>query len=94
MLLTPIFLDRLPPARCGQLNAQGVLMAVFTAPRPVFAKANGKSHMKPRNPFVAPSLFRNAGSHGKAVQAQRQEAQRALKRELKQLASPADDNGP
>lgn len=67
-------------------------MAVFTAPRPVIAK--GKTYSKPRNPLVAPSLFRRAGSHGSPVQGQRQQTQQLLRFELKQLTKSIDDNGP
>lgn len=42
---------------------------------------------KPRNPFVAASLHRAAGSHRPGTAAARQQAQRALRREL---AEPAE----
>jgi len=40
---------------------------------------------KPRNPFVAPSLRRMAGSHRLRSGAQRQRAARALRQELDHL---------
>ncbi len=40
---------------------------------------------KPRNPFVAASRLRAAGSHRLGAGAQRQAAQRALKREMQHL---------
>lgn len=40
---------------------------------------------KPRNPLVAPAHFRRAGSHRPGSRMQRQEGQRALQRELKQM---------
>ena len=40
---------------------------------------------KPRNPFVAASLQRAAGSHRPGTGAQRQQASRDLQRELKRL---------
>ena len=44
---------------------------------------------KPRNPLVAPARFRRAGSHRPGSRFARQEGQRALQRELKQMpASP------
>lgn len=42
---------------------------------------------KPRNPLVAPAHFRRAGSHRQGG-APRQDARRALRRELDQLSSP------
>lgn len=69
-------------------------MAVFTAPRPVFAKSGHKTHHKPRNPLLAHSLFRKAGLHGQSTQAQRQQGARALQAELKRLTSVVDDPGP
>jgi hypothetical protein len=41
--------------------------------------------LKPRNPLVAPSLQRRAGSHRAANGALRQQAQRALRGELQRL---------
>jgi hypothetical protein len=38
--------------------------------------------LKPRNRFVAPARFRQAGSHQPSDRAQRQRAARALRREL------------
>ncbi|WP_280152968.1 hypothetical protein [Piscinibacter sp. XHJ-5] len=43
---------------------------------------------KPRNPLVAPSHFRRAGSHRPGGGALRQQSSRALRRELDQLARP------
>jgi hypothetical protein len=40
---------------------------------------------KPRNPLVAPALFRRAGSHGGDVRRARQQAERALRLELDRL---------
>lgn len=40
-----------------------------------------KQH-KPRNPLVAPTLQRKAGSHRLSRKAQRQDQQRTLRREL------------
>ncbi len=40
-----------------------------------------KQH-KPRNPLVVPALQRKAGSHHPSRKAQRQDQQRALRREL------------
>lgn len=37
---------------------------------------------KPRNPYVAVSLMRRAGSHRRCASAQRQHADRALRAEL------------
>lgn len=42
---------------------------------------------KPRNPLVAPAHFRRAGSHQPGGTS-RQDARRALSRELEQLSSP------
>lgn len=42
---------------------------------------------KPRNPLVAPAHFRRAGSHQPGGPS-RQDARRALRRELDQLGSP------
>ncbi len=42
--------------------------------------------LKPRNPLVAPAHFRRAGSHRPGSRLQRQEGQRALQRELKQMS--------
>jgi hypothetical protein len=41
--------------------------------------------LKPRNPLVAPAHFRRAGSHRAGSRLVRQEGQRALQRELKQM---------
>lgn len=41
--------------------------------------------IKPRNPFVAASLRRAAGSHRAANGAQRQRQQQALRQELQRL---------
>jgi len=41
---------------------------------------------KARNPLVAPSLMRSAGSHRPSGGAQRQRARRALQRELQHAA--------
>lgn len=41
---------------------------------------------KPRNPLVAPSLRRKAGSHGASGGTRRQQATRALRRELERLS--------
>lgn len=40
---------------------------------------------KPRNPLVVPAHFRRAGSHRPGSRFGRQEGQRALQRELKQM---------
>lgn len=42
---------------------------------------------KPRNPLVAPSLQRKAGSHRIAGGASRQQARAALRREVERLPS-------
>ena len=47
---------------------------------------------KPRNPLVAPSRLRRAGSHGPSAKAQRQQARHALRRELTHTG--ADHHGP
>lgn len=45
---------------------------------------------KPRNPLVAPTRFRRAGSHGmRSPSALRQQAQRSLRGELKSLHPPS-----
>ncbi|MDP2007501.1 MAG: hypothetical protein Q8K45_17655 [Rubrivivax sp.] len=41
--------------------------------------------IKPRNPFVAASLRRSAGVHGPGPGARRQQAERALRQEVKHL---------
>ncbi len=41
--------------------------------------------LKPRNPLVAPAHFRRAGSHRPDSRLARQEGQRALQRELRQM---------
>jgi hypothetical protein len=38
--------------------------------------------LKPRNPFVVAALRRNAGSHRASAGACRQQAQRAMRREI------------
>lgn len=45
-------------------------------------------NLKPRNPFVAASLHRVAGSHRPGTGARRQQASRDLQRELNRLHSP------
>ena len=42
-------------------------------------------NLKPRNPFVAASLRRVAGSHAPGRHAQRQQAGRELRREIDRL---------
>ena len=42
-------------------------------------------NLKPRNPLVAPSLQRKAGSHRTSSGASRQQAQAALRREVERL---------
>lgn len=42
----------------------------------------------PRNPMVAPALFRQAGRHRSAAAAKRQQAQRELLIELRQRCLP------
>jgi hypothetical protein len=49
---------------------------------------------KPRNPLVAASLHRSAGSHRKSNAVQRQRAARELQRELKHTAQRATEHGP
>jgi hypothetical protein len=44
---------------------------------------------KPRNPLVAPSLQRKAGSHRASGGAQRQRAAASLRRELDRLVRPS-----
>jgi hypothetical protein len=44
---------------------------------------------KPRNPLVAPALFRQAGAHGQRSRAARQQAERALRHELDRLHRPS-----
>jgi hypothetical protein len=41
--------------------------------------------LKPRNPLVAPALFRRAGMHQPGSRFARQEGRRALQRELSQM---------
>ncbi|HEY1089884.1 MAG TPA: hypothetical protein VGE47_02220 [Burkholderiaceae bacterium] len=60
-------------------------MARFISPRPMTVKLRGQ---KPRNPFVAPALQRQAGSHGSGKE--RQQAQRRLQQELRVLGPPPD----
>jgi len=45
--------------------------------------------VKPRNPFVVHSLRRRAGSHAKGIAAQRQQAARALQREMGSAHDPS-----
>ncbi|MDC8784561.1 hypothetical protein [Roseateles koreensis] len=59
-------------------------MSQFVAPRP----QNSRMVIKPRNPLVGPALLRLAGRHRSSASAQRQNAQRTLKQELKTLTSP------
>lgn len=40
---------------------------------------------RPRNPWVAAALFRRAGSHRLSGPSMRQQASRALRRELKEM---------
>lgn len=44
---------------------------------------------KPRNPLVAPSLKRKAGSHRASGGTRRQQAHAALRRELDRLSRPS-----
>lgn len=44
---------------------------------------------QPRNPFVAPSLRRMAGSHRRGEASQRQTAARRMRDELKDLHPPS-----
>jgi hypothetical protein len=41
--------------------------------------------LKPRNPLVAASRLRRAGSHGKTGGARRQQAERGLRQEIERL---------
>lgn len=41
--------------------------------------------LKPRNPIVAPSRLRQAGAHRRPAGGERQQAQRALRREIDHL---------
>ncbi|WP_298835235.1 hypothetical protein [uncultured Piscinibacter sp.] len=41
--------------------------------------------LKPRNPLVVPAHFRRAGMHRSGSRLARQEGQRAVQRELKQM---------
>ena len=43
---------------------------------------------KPRNPFVVPAMRRGAGAHRASERRTRQDAQRKLRAELKQLHPP------
>ena len=43
------------------------------------------TNLKPRNPLVAPSRFRRAGSHQPGGRAMRRQGGRALRRELEQM---------
>lgn len=47
------------------------------------------SARKPRNPLVAAAQFRRAGRHGPQGHSARQQAQRALRRELERLRHPS-----
>ncbi|WP_374567698.1 hypothetical protein [Ideonella sp.] len=47
---------------------------------------------KPRNPLVAPSRMRRAGSHGIGTKAQRQQGRHELRRELRH--AEAERHGP
>lgn len=65
--------------------------AVKTAIKPAGkCKGRGKGKgiavptLKPRNPLVAAARFRVAGAHRQSIGGQRQQAQRALQRELRQ----------
>jgi hypothetical protein len=60
------------------------LMTQFTSPRP-----ERLTLRKPRNPIVAPSLMRQAGRHGHNATALRQQAERVLRKEVRQL-TPTD----
>ena len=62
-------------------------MPQFTAPRPQILTLR-----KPRNPLVAPSMQRQAGRHGAAGKAQRQQAKHVLRQEVRQLLPT--DRGP
>ncbi len=53
----------------------------MTSPRKIKLKL---SQPKPRNPLVAPALQRQAGSHRKTERAQRQQAEQALRKALKE----------
>ncbi|MCU7372441.1 hypothetical protein PEC18_16605 [Paucibacter sp. O1-1] len=52
-------------------------MTQFTSPRPQILNLR-----KPRNPLVAPSLMRQAGRHGSAPKAQRQQANLELRQQI------------
>lgn len=47
--------------------------------------------LKPRNPLVAACRLRVAGVHGRSVGGQRQQAERALQRELRAAESKHHD---
>jgi hypothetical protein len=47
------------------------------------------SSRKPRNPLVAAAKFRHAGRHGQTGHGARQQAHRALRRELDRLRYPS-----
>ncbi len=51
-------------------------------------------NLKPRNPFVAPSLHRVAGTHALSNGARRQQAQRELRHELKREQMRGQKFGP
>jgi hypothetical protein len=44
---------------------------------------------KPRNPLVAPAMFRRAGRHAASGRSARQQAGRALRHELDRLRHPS-----
>ena len=44
---------------------------------------------KPRNPLVAPALFRLAGRHRPQTSLRRQDSERALRRELDAMKKPS-----
>ncbi len=50
--------------------------------------------LKPRNPLVAPCLFRKAGRHEPSGRAERQRAHASLHRELKTLEPRPPRPGP
>jgi hypothetical protein len=55
----------------------------FTATKPMTI-----APLRARNPLVAPSLFRQAGSHRARGRALRQQAAHALRREIAELPPP------
>jgi hypothetical protein len=44
-----------------------------------------KKKLKPRNPFVVPAKFRNAGSHDKPTKSRRRQEKQILVKTIKQL---------